>query len=260
MSAEPSSPLRILLAEDNALNRRLALLVLARAGYEADVAANGEEVLEAVSRDRYDVVLMDVEMPEMDGLEATRRLRAGGHDLLIVVLTAAEEPGALQACIDAGVDEYLRKPLCMDDLIRVLGQHPVGALGTEPGNAASFAQIPEPGVLDPRVLGRITEALGDAGPALARRLLMTFLDETPDLVLRLRAAVDAGDAVLVRRTAHTLKSNAAGLGAARLAAVCREAEAKAGGQQLKAVADLLDDIMAEHERTCATIRLQVGDT
>ncbi len=118
------SALRILLAEDNAVNQKVALRLLGRLGYSADVAANGVEVMEAVQRQPYDVVLMDVQMPEMDGLEATRRIRAAA-DLVqpyIIALTANAMEGDREACLDAGVDDYVPKPVNLESISLALQQ------------------------------------------------------------------------------------------------------------------------------------------
>jgi CheY-like chemotaxis protein len=114
---EPS-PLRILLAEDNVVNQKVALMMLERMGYTADVAADGREALDALERQPYDVVLMDVQMPEMDGLEATRRIRERPpeHQPLVIGLTAHAMVGDRERCLEAGMDGYLPKPIQIADL------------------------------------------------------------------------------------------------------------------------------------------------
>ena len=117
-------PLRILLAEDNAVNQKLALRLLQQMGYRADVAADGTEAVESVQRQRYDLVLMDVQMPEMDGLEATRliRERLGGDGPRIVAMTANAMQGDREACIAAGMDGYIAKPIRTEALVDALQQ------------------------------------------------------------------------------------------------------------------------------------------
>jgi CheY-like chemotaxis protein len=118
-------PLRILLAEDNAINQKLALRLLERLGYRADVAANGVEAIRAVERQPYDVVLMDVQMPEMDGLEATRQICAQwatGERPRIVALTANALAEDREACLAAGMDDYLAKPIRVEELVAALGR------------------------------------------------------------------------------------------------------------------------------------------
>jgi CheY-like chemotaxis protein len=115
-------PLRILLAEDNVVNQKVALLILNKLGYEADVAANGIEVLDALQRQPYDLILMDVQMPEMDGLEATRQIRASllSRQPRIIAMTAYAMQGDRAQCIAAGMDDYISKPMRAQDLSALL--------------------------------------------------------------------------------------------------------------------------------------------
>jgi CheY-like chemotaxis protein len=125
VSGRESKPERILLAEDNPVNQRVALHLLARLGYRADLAGNGLEVLEACARQAYDIILMDVQMPELDGLEAARRLRASppaGGRPWIVALTANAMTGDREACIAAGMDDYLSKPIRAPELAAAIAK------------------------------------------------------------------------------------------------------------------------------------------
>ena len=118
--AAANRPERVLLAEDNVVNQKVALLMLARLGYRADVAANGLEAIEAVKRQRYDLVIMDVQMPELDGLEAARRILARWPERKdrpwIIALTANAMEGDREACIAAGMDDYISKPIKTEEL------------------------------------------------------------------------------------------------------------------------------------------------
>jgi CheY-like chemotaxis protein len=124
--AEPTRHERLLLAEDNAVNQKVALLMLAKLGFRADVAADGHEVLEAVQRQRYDIILMDVQMPEMDGLEASRRISqrwpARRDRPWIIALTANAMEGDRDACIAAGMDDYISKPIKSAELAAALAR------------------------------------------------------------------------------------------------------------------------------------------
>jgi CheY-like chemotaxis protein len=116
-------PLRILLAEDNGVNQKLALRLLSQMGYRADVAANGLEAIQAVERQPYDVILMDVQMPEMDGLEATRRIRTRwprGERPHVIAMTANAMEGDREMCLDAGMDDYVAKPIRVEELVAAL--------------------------------------------------------------------------------------------------------------------------------------------
>jgi CheY-like chemotaxis protein len=120
-------PLRILLAEDNVVNQKLALRLLQQMGYRADVASNGIEAIESIERQAYDVVLMDVQMPEMDGLEASRRIVARWTTRerpRIVAMTANAMQGDREECLAAGMDDYITKPIRVEHLVTVLTQAP----------------------------------------------------------------------------------------------------------------------------------------
>jgi CheY-like chemotaxis protein len=120
-------PLRILLAEDNVVNQKLALRLLQQMGYRADLASNGIEAVESVERQAYDVVLMDVQMPEMDGLEAARRITSRwppGQRPRIVAMTANAMAGDREACLAAGMDDYVTKPIRVEALVQALTQVP----------------------------------------------------------------------------------------------------------------------------------------
>jgi CheY-like chemotaxis protein len=125
-------PLRILLAEDNVVNQKLALRLLSQMGYRADVASNGIEAIEALERQTYDLVLMDVQMPEMDGLEASRRITSrwpSDERPRIVAMTANAMQGDRDECLAAGMDDYLTKPIRVDALIEALTQSPARKAG-----------------------------------------------------------------------------------------------------------------------------------
>jgi PAS domain S-box-containing protein len=220
-AAGVTSPLRILLAEDNAVNQKVALRLLDRLGYRADVVWNGREAIEAIERSHYDVVLMDVQMPELDGLDATRRICERwprGQRPRIVAMTANAMPEDREACRAAGMDDYVAKPIRPEALAEALERaRPVATAGAE--NATG---------LEPSALESLRELGGDAFLA---EVIDTFLADAPALLETLRRALAEGNAEELRRAAHTLKSNGATLGAEGFAERCRTLEqcAKNGG-------------------------------
>jgi CheY-like chemotaxis protein len=126
LSAEfaQAHPLKILIAEDNLINQKLTERVLAKLGYEPKIVANGREVLEEVDRTKYDMILMDVQMPEMDGLEATRIIRSSkGHQPVIIAITANVMQGDREQCLEAGMDDYISKPIKLDLLVAALEKY-----------------------------------------------------------------------------------------------------------------------------------------
>ncbi len=206
-------PLRILLAEDNVVNQKLALRLLQQMGYRADLASNGIEAVESVQRQTYDVVLMDVQMPEMDGLDASRQICAqwGPQERpRIVAMTANAMQGDRDMCLAAGMDDYVTKPIRVEQLVEALNQ--------VPARKESMMSAP--------TIDRATfDALKDTtGAEFALELVDTFLEEAPSMLNDLRDAQAAQDADKFRRAAHSLKSNCNTFGALTMGAMARELE------------------------------------
>jgi GAF domain-containing protein/CheY-like chemotaxis protein/HPt (histidine-containing phosphotransfer) domain-containing protein len=235
-------PLRILLAEDNVVNQKLAIRLLERLGYRADVVANGVEALDALERQTYDLLLSDVQMPEMDGLEATRRIIQrwpSSERPWIVAMTAEAMSGDRERCLAAGMNDYLAKPIRVDELVAAIKRTPRRAEGSA-GTEVVTAQ----GSIDEKALTRLSEGTGgDEG--FVSELIGQFLTEAPGLAAAMRAGLDAGDADGVRRAAHTLKSNAATFGANELAAVCAALEDAAKRGELGDAPASLDEIVRQ---------------
>jgi PAS domain S-box-containing protein len=238
-------PLRLLLAEDNVVNQKVALRTLERLGYRADVAANGIEVLDAVARQPYDAILMDVQMPELDGLEATRRIcRQWSADQRprIIAMTANAMHGDRELCLTAGMDDYISKPVRTEDLIAALGRCAPRSAGTAARETSAIR--PEANLLDHHVLQRLQADLGDGDPAIVIELIDMFLSDSPQLLATLRQSLAARAADDFQRAAHTLKSSSATLGAATLAKVSQQLELSGRA----AAFDQIDDQFREFEQ------------
>jgi CheY-like chemotaxis protein len=218
------------------VNQRLALRFLEQLGYRADVAANGLEVLQAVQRQAYDIVFMDIMMPEMDGLEATRRLRQ--LDLqtgapYIIAMTANASPKDREACLAAGMNDYLSKPIRIADLTAALLKCPRPSLPPEPERPASVPL--DTGALDPAALNSLRELSGGDQDFL-RELITTLLAEIDKLLADIRRALQDQNAAALRLAAHTLKSNAQNCGATQLIQVSKDVEMLAKSGSLEAAA------------------------
>jgi signal transduction histidine kinase/DNA-binding response OmpR family regulator/HPt (histidine-containing phosphotransfer) domain-containing protein/HAMP domain-containing protein len=238
-------PLRILVAEDNVINQQVALSFLERLGYRADVAANGLEALLSLRRQPYDVVLMDVQMPEMDGLEATRRIRqlspselAAEAQPRIIAMTANAMREDYDICLAAGMDDYMSKPVQVEELVRALGQcrprrprvpRRPSEVARPPlveklGPAEPAVSPVSPEVLDPRALQRVRATLGKQADRMLPELIEEFYQDANRLLDEARQALEQGQADDLRRASHTLKSTSATFGAMALSAVARELE------------------------------------
>jgi PAS domain S-box-containing protein len=256
-------PLRILVAEDNVVNQQLAVLLLKKIGYRADVAANGLEVLEALGRETYDVVIMDVQMPEMDGLETTRQIRQRwpGRRPHIIAATASAMQEEREACLAAGMNAYLSKPIRVESLATALSNcrpHPPRTPPAPAGEPGVSPQPPAPqapgqqgrasaaGVIDSAALERLVKIIGDEPGPLAA-LIDTFHDDVQRLVDSARRGLQQGQAEEVRRAAHTLKSTGATFGATRFSELSRSLESLASSGTLEGAADLIRRIEAEYQ-------------
>ncbi|MEI4233780.1 ATP-binding protein [Roseovarius sp. D22-M7] len=220
-------PLRILLADDHPTNQRLATLMLSRLGYTVATVENGREVLAALDKARYDLVLMDVHMPEMDGCEATRavRERYPGDWPRVVMLTANVLQSDWEDCQAAGAVDIVRKPIDVAELTRVLVDCQtalVASGGAPPAVAEAVDRESDAPELDRAAIDKMIALVG-GDPALFSELLESFRSEAPRLFTDLAEGAN-GDAGRLRIAAHTIKGSAAEFGAIRLADQCKTLE------------------------------------
>jgi light-regulated signal transduction histidine kinase (bacteriophytochrome)/CheY-like chemotaxis protein len=240
--ARKQRPERILLAEDNAVNQRVALGQLRGLGYSADAVANGFEALQALAQAPYDIVLMDCQMPELDGYEATaaiRRREGHGKHTWIIAMTANAIAEDREQCLAAGMDDYVSKPVRLHDLEAVLerARRPVAA----------------PPAIDPRGIEALRALPEEDGESLLPGLLVKFIEGAPAEINALRAAVERGDARAGAFVAHRLKGAASHFGAHRLMDLCGEIERAGKAGQLDPLPNLLADTNAELRRVLTAL-------
>ncbi|HEV7507700.1 MAG TPA: two-component regulator propeller domain-containing protein [Thermoanaerobaculia bacterium] len=251
-------PLRILIAEDNSVNQRVALLLLERLGYSADVAGNGYEVLTALHRQTYDVVLMDVQMPDMDGLEATRRIQAEwpeAHRPRVVAMTASALISDRNACLAAGMDGFLTKPILIRELQAALRSVAAAPAAASPPPPSPPPEPPgELPLLDPIYLDRLRQLEEASGHSVVGEIVDSFLGEMPRRLSRMREVLAAGDCAALDFAAHSLKGASAQLGAVRLAAQSHALELQARESNLAGAAEIVDEIEREIERLTPALR------
>ena len=241
VATAPSS-LRILIAEDSAVNQKVVLGLIERLGYQADVVWNGREAVEALERNTYDVVLMDVQMPELDGLDATRRICARWPEGIrprIVAMTANAMAEDRQACLAAGMDDYIAKPIRPTELAKALGR---------PGPRREAVETPA-GRAGVSLQASAVESLRELGDdTFIAEVIDAFLADAPTLLATLRHALDEENADELRRAAHTLKSNGATLGAEAFSEHCRALEQRAKSARLAGASELVNRIEQEYEQ------------
>ena len=255
LSPEEKSKVRILLAEDNMTNQMVALAMLKKAGYAADVAANGLEVLAALGTIRYDLILMDVQMPEMDGLETTRAIRDPATGLAharvpIIAMTAHAFKGDRDRCLEAGMNDYVSKPVRPQELVAAIERQLRGWTGpTAAAPAGAAADLDEPVIFS---LQEVTERLGMDRTVLDQ-ILTTFLEELPVQIENLRCGLREQDARLVERQAHTLKGASGIIGAQALRTAAERVETAGRNQDLVLAESLFAAMQDESERLQAVL-------
>jgi CheY-like chemotaxis protein/HPt (histidine-containing phosphotransfer) domain-containing protein len=287
-------PLRILLAEDNVVNQKVAINLLARLGYRADVAANGLEVLEALYRQDYDVILMDMQMPEMDGLEATAQIYQQWDRAKIphiIALTANAMIEDRQKCFDVGMHDYLSKPIRLEELSQALQKcsQPCYAnqsretTETLNGSTASRETTGTSKTMNyhdesltnsasesadraPAFDSSVLHGLGDPSDPDAAEFILdlidSYLEDAPPLLTEISTAVTDTDLDSLEHNAHTLKSICFSLGAIHLGDICKKLEAigRAGKEKshplTPEVSGLVSEAAGEYERVKAALALE----
>jgi len=252
---QPQLQGRVLLAEDNPVNQELAAAMLKNLGLQVTMACNGAEALALLDAQAFDLVLMDCQMPVMNGYEATAALRArepaGGPRLPVIALTANALEGDRDQCLAAGMDDYLAKPYTKARLAEALGRWlPAHA------NAAAAA-LPE--AIDPQVLAAYRELDPTGERGFVQRLLRTYLQASDPLIDTLGQAVAAGDAYSLAATAHTLGLSSANIGASRLAEQVETLASLGKAGRHEAAHRLLGEARGEHQRVLAEIETLLAD-
>ncbi|WP_199313515.1 response regulator [Leptolyngbya sp. FACHB-671] len=208
-------PLKILLAEDNVVNQKVVLHLLQRIGYRADVVCNGREVLESLHRQTYDVVLMDVQMPEMDGIATTRQICQDWQPAnrpCIIAMTAGAMTGDREECLIAGMDDYLSKPIRIEKLVQALKKcQPLSRNELSPA-------------IDLKVLQELQAIGREQNRDVLFEIIDIYLEDAPRLLRAMREAGTADLPSALQQAAHTLKSTSAAVGATHLADICQRLE------------------------------------
>ena len=251
---------RILVAEDNRTNQMVAAGMLAMNGCQCELAVNGREAMEAAYTDRYDLILMDCSMPEMDGYEATAHIRlfeeTQGRRTPIVAMTANAQQGDVEKCLSAGMDDYLAKPITLVELRSKLnrwlhGKHVES--GAESRVATAAAEVVDDVPLDRAIFENLREVLG---PSL-QQAVAPFLEDTPESLVRLERAVSEKNAETARAMAHTIKGSSSNLGAVALAQLAKVAEELALGQKIEDIAALLPRLRKAYDEVAALLSAEV---
>ncbi len=268
-------PLRILLAEDNTVNQKLALLLLERLGYRADVAGNGLEVIEALQRQPYDLILMDVQMPELDGLETTRYIVTqwpAAQRPRIVAMTANAMQGDREECLAAGMDDYLSKPISVRELQVSLTQtgrllHGEAGFSASSGleesnstfqlNEAIEQKLASIAPFDRAVLDDLRKFQQKGKADIIGQLVEAYKLETPPLLVALREAAQTGQADKLKKAAHNLKGSSNNLGFGQITFLSNELDKIGKSGELAGVLGLIEQLEQAYSRVCVALESEL---
>jgi CheY-like chemotaxis protein/HPt (histidine-containing phosphotransfer) domain-containing protein len=242
----------VLVAEDNKINQQFARMLLTKAGHAVEIADNGEEAVAALRAADYDVVLMDVQMPILDGIEATRHIRAlppPKNAVPIIAVTAHAMTGAREEYLASGMDGYLSKPLDPTALLRTLEAHAGAAPPAAPTPAGEA-------IFDPDAIAALEKHLP---PNSVRELLAMFVDQIDSQIAPLRSAAAARDLDPLGREAHSLAGSAGNIGVSRLSLLARELEAACKAGDADAAVALGDRVVAASTAAAAAVRAWLDD-
>jgi PAS domain S-box-containing protein len=263
-------PLRILLAEDNSVSQKVVLRLLEKMSYRADMVSNGLEVLEALEQQPYDVILMDVHMPELDGLQATRCIRerwSARRQPRIIAMTASAMQGDRELCLEAGMDDYVSKPVRIEGLAGVLSKCRPLALPADIPPTPQVRPVPNKessGMGEPVAESRTLRAWEAVDIAVLEELagklrgalpeiVNVFFENTSKLLATMRQAADQGDSDSLFHAAHTLKPTSATLGAIPLSTLCEELEQMGKAGSLEGAQEKVAEVETEYEHVKAAL-------
>jgi CheY-like chemotaxis protein/HPt (histidine-containing phosphotransfer) domain-containing protein len=270
-------PLRILTVDDITVNQKIVLQMLQKLGYRADVANNGKEAIESVCRQPYDLVLMDVQMPGVDGVEATQKIRQHQKSPTspwIIAVTAHAMSGDRERCIRAGMNDYLTKPISLEGLVRAIRRyaevHPQ-AFPIQPVHTSSIAHkrsaseqsvdaLPAnstmlPAPIDYSILEELRQIAGEEADQLIAELIQSYRSDSLVALTHVQQSIEQSDDKAIKQSVHALRSMSLNIGAVRLGELCKALEVDVTTMNFSKRIDLLAQIKAEYDRVKAALQI-----
>lgn len=273
---------RVLVVEDHPVNQRVTVRMLDRLGYDVAVASDGHQALKMLEQGPFTLVLMDCQMPGMDGFEATREIRAreqdgripipaAAHRVPIVAMTASALAGDRERCLTSGMDDYLTKPASLDALRRVLHRWDILKLDTDFQVASTggqrpmqthgdfLAKIDASPVLDGAAIAALRDPDAGGEPEFLVELVQAYLTDSPPRLQEIQQAVADGNAEALTRAAHSLKGSSSNFGADRVHLLCSEFERLGRRQEMDGLTELVDRLQAEYRVLAAQLMQEAAN-
>jgi PAS domain S-box-containing protein len=248
-------PVRILIAEDNKINQKLVQNIFEGLGYKPDIVQNGLQVIEKLRNEIYDIIFMDVQMPEMDGMDATRFIlnkMSLEKRPVIIAMTAFALEGDKEKCIEAGMNDYISKPFMVEEIVNKITEW----FGKRNGNTME-KKSPEKqngnSVIDETLIHRL-KAMSPDDPDFFKEVLNMFVAQAPDLIREMDEACKAKRYEIMGQAAHKLKGSALNMGAKKLAELCRELEIRGRSNDGFDCEKMIEDVKSVYERTIEELK------
>ena len=263
-------PLRVLVAEDNPVNQKVTEMQLRSLGCTSHIAKDGLATLDAYSRQSFDLILMDCQMPELSGFDTTQQIRSqeAGTHIPIIGLTAYATDVDRQRCLAAGMDDYLPKPITVEDLSKMLARwapavtqpalEDPDANTTNASEATDAVKLDETPLIDDETLDRLRQLSESCGEDVLGKAITLFARDAPRHLEALRSHYESADASGVTRSAHSLKGAAGALGALQLSALCSEIEAMGRQSEIPAGSEQIEAVQNVLQQTLERLRLESG--
>lgn len=265
LHADRNAMVRVLLVEDDRMNQRVASLLLAKVGFLCDIANNGEEALTAVKTTNYNIILMDCQMPVMDGFTATSRIREleerSGHRTRIIAMTANALRGDRERCLEAGMDGYIKKPIQSKTLYDTINEHlnEMSAISVSPVESIVTA-LPSTDVagdeplFDPQPLEELLRLVGGTDDSLIRDMLEEFINDFGNVIEEMKSGVESDNPGVARERAHTWESRTGNIGARRVQMLCNRIQTDIRQGKLGRLVPLLEELSRAFKDTCDELR------
>lgn len=244
-------PLNILIAEDNKINQKLAVNIIESLGYHPDTVENGLEVISAMKKKNYDMIFMDIQMPELDGYETTRHLHRtleSNQRPVIIAMTAFAMEGDKEKCIAAGMDDYISKPIIIEEIVNVITRYGGNRKSTRAEKPVE-RQEESSDYINRGVIQRLKELNEKVDPDFFRVVINMFLNQSPNLIDEIRHYMQSGQYDKMGQAAHKLKGSSMNLGAGTLAELCKKIEIKARTNELSDIDRLIESLQPVYEKT-----------
>jgi CheY-like chemotaxis protein/HPt (histidine-containing phosphotransfer) domain-containing protein len=242
-------PAKILIAEDNLINQKLAQNIFEGIGYSPVIVSNGLQVIDQLKKQNFDIIFMDVQMPEMDGFETTRFIR---HKLQpevrpsIIAMTAFALEGDKEKCIEAGMDDYISKPFLIEEIAEKIRKWAKvnGVLSAKKSSEEKMNTITKQ-VININALNRLKEMTGEADASFFKKVLNMFIEQGEEQIVEIKAALAAGRVTELGSQAHKLKGSALNIGAEELAETCRQMELKGRDNDGSGMKELVEKLIGD---------------